>query len=200
MTLLIVLVALAAALWPVHPVPARRPGASRAAHRRHAELPSGPPTRGSGRRGESATVYDVADALDLLALALRSGRGTVEAVEGVAALVPSDLGRPLRSVAAALRWGAQAERAWAYAPPAWKPAARAWRLAEAGGIAPAELVARAASELRAAEDRRIEEATARAGAMLVLPLGVTFLPGFVATTVVPVLVALAGDLLSEVAR
>ncbi len=48
--------------------------------------------------------------------------------------------------------------------------------------------------MRVAEARRVEAALQRAGVLLVLPLGVCFLPGFVATTVVPVVLVLLGAL------
>ena len=45
------------------------------------------------------------------------------------------------------------------------------------------------------EDARVEAAVQRAGVLLVLPLGLAFLPGFVGTTVVPVVLHLAAGFL-----
>ncbi len=44
------------------------------------------------------------------------------------------------------------------------------------------------------ESRRVEAAVQRAAVLLVLPLGACFLPGFVATTVAPVVLHLVGGL------
>ena len=52
----------------------------------------------------------------------------------------------------------------------------------------------AASRMREAEVRRVEAAVSRAGVLLVLPLGLCFLPGFVGTTVGPVVLRLLGGL------
>lgn len=133
-----------------------------------------------------ATPSEVADALTLLGLALRSGCGPVEALEDVAARVHGSAGAQLLAVAAAHRWGLDPAACWRYAPPVWSPAALAWQAALTAGVSPAALVERAADVLRDEEARRVETALARAGVLLVLPLGVCFLPGFVATTVVPV--------------
>jgi hypothetical protein len=48
--------------------------------------------------------------------------------------------------------------------------------------------------MRAEESRRVEASVHRAGVLLVLPLGACFLPGFVATTVAPVVLHLLGGL------
>ena len=72
----------------------------------------------------------------------------------------------------------------------WRPARAAWCAAVAAGAAPAELLLRAAATVRETEDQRVESAIASAGTLLVLPLGLALLPGFVATTVVPVVVRL----------
>ena len=62
------------------------------------------------------------------------------------------------------------------------------------GAAPAGLLTAAAGRMRAEESRRVEAAVHRAGVLLVLPLGRCFLPGFVATTVAPVVLHLLGGL------
>lgn len=145
--------------------------------------------------GAPTTTDDVADALVLLALALRTGMGQQEALELVSRLAAHGAGRHLASVAAALRWGRDGAEAWSYAPPVWRPAATAWRAAAAAGCGPAALVEQAAGRLRDEEERRLEAAAARAGVLLVLPLGLAFLPAFLCTAVVPVVLALAHDVL-----
>lgn len=152
------------------------------------------PPAGSVRR-QRATSYDVADAMVLLSLALRSGMGQQEALERVAGSDPGAVAAHLRTVAAALRWGQPSRAAWAHVPGAWRPAALAWEVAERAGAAPAQLVEDASWRVRDAEDRRLQGAAARAGVGLVLPLGLAFLPAFACTAVVPVVLAIAHTVL-----
>lgn len=143
---------------------------------------------------EAATMDEAAAALDLVAAALRSGIGAVEALEAVAAVEVGAAGRELAVVAAAHRWGQPPDQAWAHVGPGWAAAAVAWHAAHSAGAAPAGLLAAAAARMRAEESRRVEAAVHRAGVLLVLPLGACFLPGFVATTVGPVVLHLLGGL------
>jgi pilus assembly protein TadC len=151
---------------------------------------------GSASERAAATVHAAAEALDLCALALRAGLGATEALEEVGSRLGGAAGHDLLVVAAASRWGQPPEVAWAHVGAAWRPAALAWQAAERSGAAPAELVAAAADRIRAAEDERIEAAVQRAGALLVLPLGACFLPGFLCTTVLPVVVHLGRTVLT----
>jgi hypothetical protein len=143
-----------------------------------------------------APVAEVAGVIDLLALTLRSGAGLVEAMEAVSARVGGQLGLHLRTVAAASRWGVEDATAWASVPSAWQPAARALRMAASAGVPPADALAGAADEVRRAERQRLEVATATLGVRIVLPLGLVFLPAFILTTVVPIVLALARQVLS----
>ncbi|MBM6404589.1 type II secretion system F family protein [Phycicoccus sp. CSK15P-2] len=176
MTLAAVCAALAVLLWPVRRVGWR------------------PVSRTASAAPSAASLDEAAVALTMLAAVLRGGAGAVESLEAVAEVDDSAAGRELAVVAAAHRWGEPPDRAWAHAGPGWAPAASAWHAALTAGAAPADLVESAAGRLRAAEARRVEAAAHRAGVLLVLPLGVCFLPGFVATTVVPVVLLLLGEL------
>jgi pilus assembly protein TadC len=138
----------------------------------------------------AATVDEAAAALGLVAAALRGGTGSVEALEAVASVDDGPAGRELGVVAAAHRWGEASEQAWARVGPGWSAAAVAWHAALEAGAAPAGLLAAAASRMRESESRRLEAALQKAGVLLVLPLGLCFLPGFVATTIVPVVLHL----------
>ncbi|WP_168583222.1 type II secretion system F family protein [Gephyromycinifex aptenodytis] len=145
------------------------------------------------RRRAQTRVVDIAIAADLLALALHSGCGVLEAVESVGRRMDGTIGEHLLTVAHRYRLGMSEEDAWAGVPPAWGGVARALRLASAAGIPPAATLDQAAADLRRAEDHRIEVETARLGVRIVLPLGVTFLPAFVASTIVPVVLALGAQ-------
>ena len=152
------------------------------------------PNGEGGARDQSATVEEAAAALALVAAALRSGMGSLEALEAVARLCPDAAGRELAIVAAAHRWGEASDVAWARVGPGWQTAAVSWHAAQSAGAAPAGLLAAAARRMHDDEARRVEAAVQRAGVLLVLPLGACFLPGFVATTVVPVVLLLLGGL------
>lgn len=160
--------------------------------------PAAPPWGRPRRRPRDAagdgTVDDAAAAMVLLAAALRAPVGLAEAVEAVAEVATGPVRADLRSVAAARRWGVAAEESWSYASPVWEPVAHALRLAERTGAAPAGLVAEAAGRIGAGEARRRQRAAARAATVLVVPLGLLFLPAFAATTVLPAVFALTGRL------
>nr|WP_246336648.1 type II secretion system F family protein [Flexivirga oryzae] len=152
-----------------------------------------------GAAGRTEDVLSVAGALELMALALGSGVPLVVAVEQVAQRSGPVVAGHLRRVVAALRWGVEDAKAWEGLPEVWRPAARAVALAGMAGVPPAGLLTRAAADLRRAEQRRIEEATGRLSVLVVIPLGLCFLPAFALLTVVPVVAALAGDLLAGAA-
>ncbi len=203
MTALVMLLAAAAVLaWPSR-YPISRVVLGRAAAG-DGPFGDGPLGAGSAVEGTSVDVgssrtivlaAEVAGVLDLLALTLRGGVGLVEAMEAVAGRVGGVLGLHLQTVAAAGRWGVEDATAWASVPSAWQPAARALRMAAIAGVPPAEVLARAAEEVRRAEQQRLEVATATLGIRIVLPLGLAFLPAFVLTTVVPIVLALADQVL-----
>lgn len=140
-------------------------------------------------------MTDVADAMLLLALALRTGAGITECVEEVAALSGGRIAVDLRVAAAARRWGCSEGTEWSLAGPAWRDLALAFAAADRAGAAPGGLVAATARRLRERQQHAIEERLHRAGVLLVLPLGMCFLPGFLLTTVVPCVAALAERLL-----
>ena len=97
---------------------------------------------------------------------------------------------------AALRWGLPAREAWACAGAHWRQAATATHLSEQTGAPAADLLDGAATRMRDQADRARERAAARAGVLLVLPLGLGFLPAFACTAVVPVVVTLASGVLA----
>jgi hypothetical protein len=151
------------------------------------------PTTGDRRApsdGSPPTVDEAAAALALVAAALRCGIGSVESLEAVSRVASGPAGRDLAIVAAAHRWGEPPDRSWTHVGPGWMSAAVAWHAAHAAGAAPAGLLEAAASRMREAEILRLEAAIGRAGVLLVLPLGLCFLPGFVGTTVAPVVLRL----------
>ncbi len=148
------------------------------------------------RRQHLTDTDEVASCMVLLSVALQSGCGVVEGMEQSARVAMVPCARDLAVVAAALRWGVGDDLAWSAVDPLWSRASAALRLAVASGVAPSHLLLAAADDLRSAQVAAIEVAGARVGVRMVLPLGLTFLPAFVLTTVVPLVLALAGQVLA----
>lgn len=140
---------------------------------------------------------DVADALVLVVLALRSGADLAGAVGGVAAVSQGAVRRDLDAVVAALRWGVPVAEAWGYAGPVWRPAALAFQMAAGTGASPTGLLVEAGARIREEQEQDQARQAARAGVLLVLPLGLGFLPAFACTAVVPVVLALATSVLGS---
>ena len=149
------------------------------------------------RREREAAALDLPYAADLLAAALRAGLPTDRAVREVAEALGGPVGTRLGRVAGSLSLG--------LAPvPAWRPvqdlpagtrlAAAVARSADSGA-ALAGAFTRLADDLRTARLAGAEAAAQRAGVLLVLPLGLCFLPAFIVAGVLPVIVAVLGDVL-----
>lgn len=142
-----------------------------------------------------ATADEVADALVLLVVALRSGLSVTDALDHVARVSTGRVSRDLASVVAGVAWGLEMREAWARAPAAWRPAQLAFTMAASTGASPSVLLAAAARQVREQSETARAKAAARAGVLLVLPLGLGFLPAFACTAVVPVVLALAAGAL-----
>ena len=155
-----------------------------------------PHRRRVATRARAPTSEEVAGSMVLLAVALQSGCGVVEAIEQVAEVAPPAAAGELSVVAAAWRWGVPEDQAWAEVDPRWSRTAMALRLAREAGVAPSSLLLSGAADLRDARLAAIDVAAARLGVRLVVPLGVAFLPAFVLTTIVPVVLALARQVLA----
>jgi pilus assembly protein TadC len=159
-------------------------------------LRRGTAARGRSGDGVAAAPTDTASALALLALAYRSGLATWDVLDAVADGLGGPAASDLRQVAVALRWGATDAEAWASVGPGWAPAARAVAVAHLAGVPPGPLLLAASDDLRATELERLEVAAAKVGVRLVAPLGLVLLPAFCLTTVAPLVLALAADLLT----
>ncbi|GAB3067763.1 type II secretion system F family protein [Micromonospora schwarzwaldensis] len=140
---------------------------------------------------------DLPLAADLLAAALRAGAP----VDGSALAVAEALGGPLADrlgrVGRTLGLGGTAIEAWAHLRPvsgAESLVAAAVRSSNSGA-ALAGALTRLADDLRAQRSTAAEAAARRAGVLIVLPLGLCFLPAFILAGLVPVIVAVLGDVL-----
>lgn len=136
----------------------------------------------------------VPEALELVALALLGGGSLAGAVTRVGGVLPGEPGRELSAIGARLHDGVPGDEAWQAAGAHWAPARRSLQLAEAAGVAPGQALVRSAQDLRRDAVADVEVAAARLGVRLVLPLGLAYLPAFVLTTVLPVVLALTRGL------
>ncbi len=147
---------------------------------------------------ERQVAGDLPFAADLLAAALRAGASPDVAARCVATAVGGPVGQRLGRVERALRLGAPADQAWSYLGRA-DGAARIVQAAvrsQHSGAAFAGALHRLADDLRADRLIAADAAGRRAGVLIVLPLGLCFLPAFVLAGLVPVVVAVLGDVLS----
>jgi pilus assembly protein TadC len=150
--------------------------------------------------GRAQRVEEVAGlplAADLLAVALRAGTPVGQAVAAVGDTLPGRLGDRLARTARLLNLGATATQAWAELAPvpgADRLIRAAVRSAEHGSALAASLRG-LADDLRADRAATAEAAARRAGVLIVLPLGLCFLPAFILAGLVPVIVAVLGDVL-----
>ncbi|MEV3990059.1 type II secretion system F family protein [Streptomyces sp. NPDC049837] len=145
--------------------------------------------------GEAARGLPLA--ADLLAACLAAGAGPREAAEAVGASLGGPVGGGLARAAAELRLGGEPSEAWGRFGeiPAAGPLARCLERASASGAPAAEAVSRLAAGLRAEQARRATARAQRAQVLITAPVGLCFLPAFLAVGVAPVVIALAGELL-----
>ncbi|MFY1673643.1 type II secretion system F family protein [Plantactinospora sp. WMMB334] len=151
----------------------------------------------AARRRRLREAADLPLAADLLAAALRAGAPVDGAVCAVAEALAGPLGERLTEVGRTLRLGGTPEEAWGRLGPvagAERLAAAAIR-SSASGAALAGALTRLADDLRADRLTAAEAAARRAGVLIVLPLGLCFLPAFILAGLVPVIVAVLGDVL-----
>lgn len=142
-------------------------------------------------------VADLPLAADLVAAGLAAGAPVDRAVVSVAEAIGGPLGERLGRVGRSLRLGAEPEEAWGHVATvagAERMVGAAVR-STASGAALAGALTRFADDLRADRAVATEAAARRAGVLIVLPLGLCFLPAFILAGLVPVVVAVLGDVL-----
>ena len=149
------------------------------------------------RRERLTAGRDLPLGADLLAAALRAGAPVDGAAAAVAVALGGPLGERLERTARSLRLGAAPVEAWGHVADidgAVRLVAAAVRSSASGG-ALAGALGRLADDLRADRAVAVEAAAQRAGVLIVLPLGLCFLPAFLLAGLVPVLIAVLGDVL-----
>ncbi|MFD3536282.1 type II secretion system F family protein [Streptomyces sp. NPDC058664] len=136
-------------------------------------------------------------AADLLAACASAGAGPGEAAEAVGRSLGGPLGERLTRTAAELRLGGEPAEVWRRfgAIPGAAGLARCMERAGSSGAPAAEAVARHAAALRSARARAAEARARRAQVLISAPVGLCFLPAFLAVGVAPVVIGLATGLL-----
>lgn len=140
---------------------------------------------------------DLPFALDLMAATLLAGAPPSGACVAVGEALGGPLGERLSRVGRALALGTPTAEAWAAVrdlPSGGRLAAAAVRASRSGAAFGGALV-RLAADLRAVRLAELESAGQRAGVLVVLPLGLCFLPAFVLGGLVPVVVSMLGRFL-----
>lgn len=149
------------------------------------------------RTRASAAAEQLPLAAELMAACLAAGSGPAQAADAVGRSLGGPLGIRLIRTATELRLGAEPEAAWAHfaSLPGSEGFVRSMERAGTAGAPAVAQMTRLTGELRA---RRAREASARARRAAVLvtgPLGLCFLPAFLAVGVAPVVMGLANSLL-----
>jgi pilus assembly protein TadC len=149
------------------------------------------------RAARRRAAADLPLCADLLAATLRAGAPVDRAATAVADALGGPLGERMERTSRSLRLGADPAEAWAHladVPGASRLAAAAVRSSSSGG-ALAGALTRLSEDLRGDGAVAAEAAARRAGVLIVLPLGLCFLPAFLLAGLVPVVVAVLGDVL-----
>ncbi|MEU0400286.1 type II secretion system F family protein [Streptomyces sp. NPDC006197] len=146
---------------------------------------------------EGEAVRHLPLAADLLAACAASGAGPGEAAEAVGRSLGGPLGERLTRTAAELRLGGEPAEVWGRfgAIPGAEGLARCMERAGSSGAPAAEAVARHAAALRATRARAAAAGARRAQVLISAPVGLCFLPAFLAVGVAPVVIGLATGLL-----
>ncbi|WP_173317813.1 type II secretion system F family protein [Streptomyces fulvorobeus] len=146
----------------------------------------------------AVTTAQLPLAADLLAACLCAGAGPMEAAEAVGESMGGPVGDRLARTAGEIRLGGEPAEAWGrFAEiPGAGPLARCLDRAGTTGAPVAEAVARLAEALRAERSSAAVARAQRAGVLITAPVGLCFLPAFLAIGVAPVVIGLATGLLS----
>lgn len=145
----------------------------------------------------AAVVRQLPLAADLLAACISAGAGPREAAEAVGESMGGPVGHRLTRTAAEILLGGEPAEAWGrFAEiPGAGPLARCLERAGSTGAPAAGPVSRLADEMRAERSSAAVARAQRAGVLITAPVGLCFLPAFLAVGVAPVVIGLATGLL-----
>ncbi|MFJ9540940.1 type II secretion system F family protein [Streptomyces sp. NPDC101225] len=160
--------------------------------------------RGRQTAATGAEVYDRGEAArqlplsaDLVAACIAAGAGPVLAARAVGEALGGPVGDALARGAAEVRLGGEPADAWRRlaALPGAEALARLLERADVSGLPAAVPVARLAADVRADWARTAAARARRAAVLVTAPVGLCFLPAFIAVGVLPVVIGLAGGVL-----
>ncbi|MER6071783.1 type II secretion system F family protein [Streptomyces sp. NPDC001817] len=136
-------------------------------------------------------------AADLLAACVAAGAGPVIAAQAVGEALDGPVGRALARGAAEVRLGGEPADAWRRLAelPGAAPLARLLERADESGLPAAGPAARLAADARAQWARAAMARARRAAVLISAPVGLCFLPAFIAVGVLPVVIGLAGGVM-----
>ncbi|WP_221354873.1 type II secretion system F family protein [Streptomyces beigongshangae] len=136
-------------------------------------------------------------AADLLAACIAAGASPVLAARAVGEALDGPVGERLARGAAEVRLGGEPAEAWRglAALPGALALARLLERAGESGVPAAVPVARLAAEARRERERAATARARRAGVLITAPVGLCFLPAFIAIGVLPVVLGLASGVL-----
>ncbi|MFI1927461.1 type II secretion system F family protein [Streptomyces sp. NPDC020377] len=136
-------------------------------------------------------------AADLLAACIAAGAGPVVAAQAVGEALGGPVGEGLARGAAEVRLGGEPATAWRRLAsiPGAAALARLLERADVSGLPAAGPVARLAADTRADWARAATARARRAAVMVTVPVGLCFLPAFIAVGVLPIVIGLAGGVL-----
>jgi pilus assembly protein TadC len=148
------------------------------------------------RASDAPAADEVPLGTDLMAACLSAGATPADALSAAADAAGAWMRAAAAPVVRELRLGAPPEQAWAswLSEPRLAPLARSCARSGASGAAIAAELARLAARMRARQRAVVHERVARAAVWVVLPLGLCFLPAFVAVGVVPLVLGLLSTL------
>ncbi|MEV5972971.1 type II secretion system F family protein [Streptomyces sp. NPDC051921] len=151
-----------------------------------------------GAVDDAETARQLPLAADLLAACASAGAGPGESAEAVGRSLGGPIGERLIRTAAELRLGGEPAEVWRRFGdiPGAEGLARCLERAASSGAPAAEAVARHAEALRAARARAAAARAQRAEVLITAPVGLCFLPAFLAVGVAPVVIGLASGLLA----
>lgn len=141
------------------------------------------------RQSRPLVPVDHAIIADLVRSALIGGSSIPSALLALDEALNDDDTHPVARAARILLLGGEWEEAWQNVPPRFFSLYAALEPAWQDGAAPLPLLERSAASTRQRRAREAREAAAKLGEKVVLPLGLCFLPAFVAVGIVPVIVA-----------
>ncbi|MFJ4328246.1 type II secretion system F family protein [Streptomyces tricolor] len=136
-------------------------------------------------------------AADLLAACITAGAGPVIAAQAVGEALGGPVGQALARGAEEVRLGGEPADAWRSlaALPGAGVLARLLERADESGLPAAGPVTRLAADARAEWGRTATVRARRAAVLISAPVGLCFLPAFIAVGVLPVVIGLAGEVM-----